>query len=156
MCRVWLEPVLTRATHVRIEILLAIRCVLSCTDIHCTVQGRGRAPQLHIVSGGRERVFGFVQSCKLFGHLLTAGLLKFAYRSAGRSFINRLAANFLVLINGAQPTANFFVPTPRVTLPLTIAASVANVSAPTVDTRVPPLFHPGLVLGVSVPLRTLI
>ena len=118
MRRVWLEPLLTRATLVRIEILLAIRRVLSSSDIRCTLQGRGRAPLLHIVSGGRERVFGFVQSCELFGHLLTADDLKFAYRSAGRLFINRLAATFLVLIDGVQPTANFFVPAPRVSRPL--------------------------------------
>ena len=89
MRRVWVEPILTKSTHVRIEILLAIPRALSSPEIRCTVQGRGRAPQLHIVSGGRERVFGFVPSCELFGHLLTADDLKFAYRSAGRLFINR-------------------------------------------------------------------
>ena len=41
MRRVWLEPVLTRATHVRIDILLAIRRALSGVDVRCTLQGCG-------------------------------------------------------------------------------------------------------------------
>jgi hypothetical protein len=136
MLRVWLEPILTKSTHVRIEILLAIPRILSSPEIRCTVQGGGRAPQLHIVSGGRERVFGFVPSCELFGHLLTADSLKFAYKSAGRSFINRLEATFLVLVDGAQPTTNFFVPAPRVVRLVIVAGSV--VTDPPVDVRVPP------------------
>jgi hypothetical protein len=71
MRRVWLEPVLTKATHVRIEILKSIHRVLSRSDLRCVVQGRGRVPHLLIVSGGRKRVFGFVPSCEMFGHLLT-------------------------------------------------------------------------------------
>ncbi len=60
-----------------------------------------------------ERVYGFVESCQVFGHLLTADSLQFAYRSAGRAFHNRLSATFLVLVDGAQPIANFFVPASR-------------------------------------------
>lgn len=136
MRRVWLEPILTPATHVRIEILLAMRRVLSSTVIRCAVHRRGRAPQLQVVSGGRERVFGFVPSCELFGHLLTAETLKFAYKAAGRTFLNRLSATFLVLVDGDQPPVNFFIPTPRAARPLPVAGP--SVSDNVVDTRVPP------------------
>ena len=62
--------------------------------------------------------------------------MKFAYRSAGRSFIIRLEATFLVLIDGSQPTANFFVPASRVSTPLPVAGSSSLEVA--TDTRVPP------------------
>ncbi len=107
MRRVWLEPILTHATHVRIEILLTIRRLISSPEIRCIVHRRGRAPQLQVVSGGRDEVLGFVPACELFGHLLTAESLKVAYKAAGRVYLNRLSATFLVLKDGAQPTVNF-------------------------------------------------
>jgi hypothetical protein len=125
--RVWIEPVLTRATLVRVEILLAIKRALSASVERCMVQGRGHSPQLQVVSGRRERFYGFVESCELFGHLLTADSLQGAYKSAARLFHNRLAATFLVLVDGAQPVANFFVPAPRPVLPApTAVAPVAG------------------------------
>jgi hypothetical protein len=140
MRRCWIEPVLTLATHVRIEIMLAIRRILSVSVDRCSVQRTGHSPYLHVVSGGRDRVYGFVQSCELFGHYLTADLLRFAYRTAGRSFNNRLAATFLVLMDGAQPTANFFIPTPRVSAVVAASGSVAVAvgSTSSLDTSVPP------------------
>jgi hypothetical protein len=72
--RSWKEPVLTLATHVRIEILLAIRRVLSDSFLRCSVQRTGCTPLLHVASRGRDRVYGFVQSCELFGNSLTANL----------------------------------------------------------------------------------
>jgi hypothetical protein len=83
--RCWIEPVLTLATHVRIEILLAIRRVLSSSVLRCSVKRTGPCPLLHVASG----VYGFIQSCELFGNSLTADFLQFAYRTAGRSFFNR-------------------------------------------------------------------
>jgi hypothetical protein len=127
----WLEPVLTKATHVCIEILLALKQALSGSVDRCTVQGRGHSPLLFVVSGGRERVYGFVESCEFFGHLLTADSLHFAYKSAARIFHNRLASTFLVLIDGAQPVTNFFVPAPCQVLPApVIVLAIAGVSAP--------------------------
>ena len=90
----WLEPVLTKATHVRVEILFAIQRALSSAIIRCSVQGKGHSPLLHVMSGGRDHVYGFVEACQFFGHLLTADRLSFAYRSAGRMFHDRLACHF--------------------------------------------------------------
>jgi hypothetical protein len=108
-----IEPVLTRATSVRVEVMRAICRVLSSTVVRCTVHARGNSPQLNVMTGGMERVYGFVESCQVFGHLLTADSLQFAYRSAGRAFHNQLSATFLVLVDGAQPVAKFFVPASR-------------------------------------------
>jgi hypothetical protein len=93
-----------------------------------------------------------VQACELFGHLLTADRLSFAYRSAGRIFQSRLAATFLVLKDGDQPTANFFVPAARVTASVSTPAAVG--SAPIADLNVPPpivLNHLQKVLSAPVP-----
>ena len=93
-----------------------------------------------------------MQSCELFGHLLTADRLSFAYRSAGRIFQNRLAATFLVLRDGDQPIANFFVPKTRVTT--SVITPVAVGSAPIVDLAEPPpvvLNHLRRVLSAPVP-----
>jgi hypothetical protein len=89
-------------------------------------------------SVGRERVFGFVEACQTFGHLLTADCLSSAYRSAGRLFQSRLAATFLVLRDGDQPVSNFFVPRPRVVAAPTEPVASASVVAPVVQTNVPP------------------
>jgi hypothetical protein len=53
-------------------------------------------------------------------------------------FHNRLAAIFLVLIDGDQPVVNFFVPAPRpvLTAPVTVSAN-AGVSAVVPPTVVP-------------------
>ena len=131
--KVWLEPVLTKGSRVRIEILNAFRRVLSNSNLRCSVQGFGHSPYLHIVSGDRERVYNFVSACETFGHLVTHDQLVFAYRAAGRSFQNRLAATFLVLIDGAQPIARFAVPRPRAPVP-------------------PPSSQPAPVLEVTTPL----
>jgi hypothetical protein len=42
MRRVWMEPVLTKATLVRIDILLAIKRALSGVDVRCTLLRLGR------------------------------------------------------------------------------------------------------------------
>ena len=115
--RVWLEPVLTKGSHVRVAIMNAFRRILSDSNLRCSVQGFGRSPFLHIVSGDRERVFNFVSACESFGHMVSHDQLVFAYRAAGRSFQNRLASTFLVLDDGAQPLAQFAVPTRRVHIP---------------------------------------
>jgi hypothetical protein len=125
----WLEPVLTKATHVQVEILLAIQQALSSPIVCCTVQGRGHSPLLHVMSGGRERVYGFVESCEFFGHLLTADTLQFAYRPVARMFHNRLAATFLVLIDGDQPVVIFFVPAPRPVLAAPVTVSAVSTGA---------------------------
>ena len=123
--KIWLEPVLTKASHVRIDIMTAIRRALSETGLRCSVQSFGRSPNLHAVSGGRERVFSFVSACEFFGHMVTHENLAYAYRTAGRSFQNRLAATFLILLDGSQPLVNFTVPTPRVTVPVPALNPVA-------------------------------
>jgi hypothetical protein len=103
----WIEPVLTKASHVRIEILKAICRALSGSVLRCNVHSRSRAPLLFVYSVGGEKVYGFVEACQAFGHVLTADRLSFAYQSAGRLFQSRLAATFLVLRDGNQPVANF-------------------------------------------------
>ena len=135
--RVWLEPVLTKGSHVRVEILNAFRRVLSDSSLRCSVQSFGRSPFLHIISGDRERVFNFVSACETFGHLVTHDQLVFAYRAAGRSFQNRLASTFLVLIDGAQPIARFAVPAPRVPVP-TVPSQPAIVPEVQTPLVVPP------------------
>ena len=138
--KVWVVPVLTRASHVRIDILNAIRRVLSETNLRCSVQSFGRSPNLHVTSGGRERVFSFVSACEFFGHMVTHENLAFAYRTAGRAFNNRLAATFLILLDGSQPLVSFTVPTPRVTVPVTAPAPVVvsgNLSTPVPALPVP-------------------
>ena len=138
--RVWIEPVLTPATGVRVEILQAIRRVLSARQIRCSVQRFGRAPMLHVSTADRERVFHFVPACEAFGHLMTPELLSYAYRTAGRRFLNRLAATFLVLKDGEQPVSTFSIP-PRVPPPVSqsnltpVASTSADFSA---TTSVPP------------------
>ena len=107
LANVWIEPVLTRASHVRVEILCAIRRSLIARSILCSVQRFGRSPLLHISHDRRERVYSFVQACEEFGHQLTPDLLHFAYRSAGRAFTNRLSSNFVVLVDGDQPVPTF-------------------------------------------------
>ena len=116
--RVWIEPVLTPATGVRVEIMQAIRRVLSARQIRCSVQRFVRSPMLHVSFADRERIFYFVPACEAFGHLLTPELLSYAYRTAGRRFVNRLAATFLVLKDGEQPVSNFSIPPHRVPLPV--------------------------------------
>jgi hypothetical protein len=90
---------------------------------------------LHVTTVGRDRTYGFTESCGAFGHLLTADLLHFAYKLAGRFFQNRLAATFLVLQDGSQPVTNFFVPATRVIAPVSVA-TVADVAAPEPDVAI--------------------
>ncbi len=78
-----------------------------------------------------------MECCQLFRHLLTADSLHFAYKTAGRFFQDRLAATFLVLNDGAQPVANFFVPAPRAAVPAS-----ANVVAVTAAVNEPPIAEP--------------
>jgi hypothetical protein len=76
--------------------------------------------------------------------MLTADRLNFAYRSAGRLFQSRLAASFLMLRDGYQPVANFFVPTPRVVVANSAVVNAvdtgdaASVVTPAVLTSMPP------------------
>ncbi len=116
-------------------------------------------PLLYVYSVGRERVFGFVEACQVFGHLLTADLLSFAYRSAGRLFQSRLAATFLVLRDGDQTNTNFFVPAPRVvatTSAIVDTVDTASVVAPAVATNVPPPALPNyLQRTLSAPVPSL-
>ena len=127
--KAFIEPVLTKATYVRMEILYSIRRALLPTVDRCSVPRHVHTPLLYLTTVGRDRTYGFTESCELFGHLLTADLLHYAYKLAGRTFHNRLAATFLVLIDGAQPVANFFVPVARVVAPATTTA-VQAVSTP--------------------------
>ena len=144
--RVWIEPVLTVATGVRIEILQAIRRILSERRIRCSVQRFGRNPQLHVSFADRERIFHFVPACEAFNQLLTPELLAYAYRIAGRKFSNRLAATFLVLRDGEQPVASFSIPPPRAPQPqpqsalAPIASTSADPSA-TPSRQTPPLSY---------------
>ena len=128
LATVWIEPVLTRASHVRVEILGAIRRALTARSIICSVQRFGRSPLLHVNHDHHERVYSFVQACEEFGSQLTPDLLHFAYRSAGRAFNNRLSSTFIVLTDGAQPIPTFTAPLAPVA-PLPIPTS-ANPAAP--------------------------
>jgi hypothetical protein len=142
----WVEPVLTKATHVRIEIMQAICRALAGSVMRCNVQSRIRAPLLFVSSVGGEKVYGFVEACQAFGHMLTTDRLNFAYRSARRFFQSRLAASFLVLRDGYQPVANFFVPTPRV-----VVANPAVVDV--VDTGdAAPVVIPAVLTGMPPPV----
>ena len=107
---VWIEPVLTRASHVRVEILNAIKRSLVSRSIVCSVQRYSRSPMLHVTHDQRERVYNFVQACEEFGSQITPEHLRFAYRSAGRAFTNRLASTFIVLKDGSAPVPTFVAP----------------------------------------------
>ncbi len=151
--RWWIEPVLTKATLVRIEILKAIRQSLAGTVVRCSVQSKRRAPLLFVSSVGGDKVYGFVEACQVFGHMLTAERLTFAYRLAGRMFQSRLAATFLVLRDGAQPVANFFVPAPRAVATTSVAVTTATVVTPVVVPNVPPPVIPNyLQRALSAPV----
>jgi hypothetical protein len=83
--------------------------------------------------------------------------LQFAYRTAGRWFFNHLAATFLVLVDGAQPVVNFFVPTPpvRPTTPVTDSVVVGASSLLATDTRrPPPVVSTYLQRTLSAPIST--
>ena len=73
LTNVWIEPVLTRASHVRVEILTAIRRSLASRSVTCSVQHYGRSPLLHVVHDRRERVYSFVQACEEFGSQVHSG-----------------------------------------------------------------------------------
>ena len=131
LLNVWIEPVLTRASHVRVEILNAIRRSLTARSIVCSVQRFGRSPLLHVTHDRRDRVYGFVQACEEFGSQLTPDFLGFAYRSAGRAFAGRLASTFIVLVDGEQPIPTFTAPlAPTVSLPSSAPALPAPVAPP--------------------------
>ena len=154
--RVWIEPVLTAATSVRIEVLQAIRRVLSSRQIRCSVQRFGRTPTLHVTFADRERIFYFVPACVAFRHLLTPELLAYAYRTAGRKFLNRLTATFLVLKDGEQPVTNFSIPPPRVPLPLSqsaltpVASTSSAETSATTSMHAPPLSYVQRMLNAPV------
>ena len=136
---IWIEPVLTPATSVRIEILQAIRRILSMNQIRCSIQRFSRAPLIHVATGDRERVYHFVPACQAFGHMLSPEDLTYAYRAAGRKFKDRLTATFLVLTDGAQPAARFNIPPPQGSLNLAQSAltPLASTSASTIVSQPP-------------------
>lgn len=108
--RMYIEPVLTQATRVRIQILVAIRKCLVAKDIACFVRRHDRSPSLVVTHDSREKVYGFVKACVEFKSLLTPDSLRFAYAVANRDFVDRLAALFIVLIDGGQPLPTFVAP----------------------------------------------
>jgi hypothetical protein len=68
-----------------------------------------------------------------------------------------LAATFLVLVDGAQPVVNFFVPTPRVrpSIPVTDSVVVGTASNLDMDTRRPPtVVSTYLQRALSAPIST--
>jgi hypothetical protein len=108
--RMFIEPVLTQATRVRIQILLAIRKCLLARDVACFVRRHDRSPSLVVTHDGREKVYGFVKACVEFKTLLTPESLRFAYAMANRDFVDRMAALFIVLTDGGQPLPTFVAP----------------------------------------------
>jgi hypothetical protein len=90
---------LTSATRVRIEVLLAFRKILSAKDIICFVRRFDRSPSLVVL----QKSYGFVEACVAFRSMLTRDSLRFAYAAAGREFVERMSSLFIVLTDGVSP-----------------------------------------------------
>lgn len=107
---VFIEPVLTPATRVRIQILVAIKRCLAAKEIVSFVKRFDRSPSLIVLHDQRERRYSFVQACVAFRHLLTPTALQFAYVTARRDFLERLTSMFIVMTDGEQPLTTFAAP----------------------------------------------
>ena len=107
---IFIEPVLTRSTLVRVEILKAIRRALLARDVPSRVRRFDRSPLLIVTHDQKERFYGFVEACKEFHSLLNADLLYYAYVAAGRDFTDCLTSTFIVLSDGGQPVVTFHGP----------------------------------------------
>ena len=108
---IFIEPVLTRATLVRVQILRAIRQALMSRDVVSRVKRFDRSPTLIVTHDQRDRFYDFVEACKEFRSLLNADLLRYAYAAASREFTDCLASVFIVLSDGGQPVVSFRAPT---------------------------------------------
>ncbi len=129
--QVFIEPWQTQATRVRIQILKAIRGRLASKDINSTVRRFDRSPSLMVTHGQSTKKYDFVQACVAFRSLLTPESLHYAYTSANRDFIERMAALFIVLTDGGQPITTFKVPTPNPTTERPVpSTSKATTGAP--------------------------
>jgi hypothetical protein len=135
LANIFIEPLLTRATKVRVEILGAIRKCLLSRGLACHVKRFERSPFIVVTHDKRDRSYGFVDACKAFGSLLDSDLLRFAYATANRDFSDRLASLFLVLSDGGQPIPTFAAPPASGS---SLLPASAGPSAPTVQ-AVPPV-----------------
>lgn len=107
---IFIEPVLTRSTLVRVEILKAIRRALLARDVPSRVRRFERSPLLIVTHDQKERFYGFVEACKEFRSLLNADLLRHAYNVAGRDYTDCLTSTFIVLSDDGQPVVTFHGP----------------------------------------------
>jgi hypothetical protein len=131
--KILIEPSLTRATRVRIEILQAIRKSLVSKGIVSFVRKFDRSPSLVVVHNQREKGYGFVEACISFRSMLTSDSLRFAYAMAGREFLDCLTSLFIVLIDGGQSFPTFTAPPSPVIRPqpsTSAAATAVSAIAP--------------------------
>jgi hypothetical protein len=142
--RIFIEPALTLATRVRIEILQAIRKCLTAQSVVSYVRKFSRSPSLVVVHDQRERSYDFVEACVAFRSLLTAETLRFAYAVAGRHFNERLSSHFIVLIDGGQPLPTFTA----LPVPVSNPQPSTSAAAATVSVSVP---RPGYLLQALAP-----
>ena len=106
---VYVEPVLTLATRVRIQILFAIKTCLASKATISYVRRYERSPSLVVTHDQREKRYDFVQACVSFRHLLTPDSLRSAYGAARRDFLEQLTSLFIVFTDGEQPLTTFTV-----------------------------------------------
>jgi hypothetical protein len=131
--RIFIQPSLTPATRVGIEILQAIQKSFVSKGIVSCVRKFDRSPSLVVVHDQREKGYGFVEACVSFRSMLTSNSLRFAYAAAGREFLERLTSLFIVLIDGGQPFPTFTAPPNPVSLPqpsTSAAATAVSAIAP--------------------------
>jgi hypothetical protein len=133
---IFIEPVLTRASLVRVEILRAIRKALLARDVPSRVKRFDRSPLLIVTHDQRERFNGFVEACKENRSLLNVDLLYYAYGAAGRDFTDCLTSTFIVLSDGGQPVVSFHGPnTTQPVVAFDDVRTVAPVIAPSAPKR---------------------
>ncbi len=129
---VFTKPVLTQATRVCIQILLAIRKCLVSRDVVSYLRRFDCSPSLVVTHDRRDKVYGFVKACTEFRSMLTSDCLRFAYSVASRDFVDRMAPLFIVLTDGGQPLSTFIALTIPGTVQLPIPSGSASNAVATV------------------------
>jgi hypothetical protein len=124
---VFVEPVLTPATGVRIQVLFAIKTCLASKAIISFVRKFERSPSLVVVHDQREKGYGYVQACVSFRNLLTADALHSAYVAARQDFLEQMTSLFIVLTDGGQPLTTFTVTDTATNPPVSQAGPSASV-----------------------------
>jgi hypothetical protein len=109
--QIYIEPLMTPATRVRVQMLFAIPSCLVAKDVVCYVRKFDRFPHLVVTHDHRNKSYDFVRACVEFRSLLTPKSLRLAYMVAGRDFVDRLTPLFIVLTDGGQPLPTFTAPT---------------------------------------------